>query len=258
MIGTGRAGLRRLAIAGVLATMTFSTSYAQSATGRGLAVRLVGVYDSESGAPIEGAKVRDVLTGLSVSTTRTGTAYLLPADTATTLISITSAGYRPLMLILGNSPRDTTPLTVLMEPSGTVLPAVVSRAHKSGALGEDDDDVARLEHVGFYDRQHSSIAPSVSFVTAATLAHWNVHSLDELAAVSGRSLCTGNLYIDGAKVQVPSRKNADGPGTISLSFESPADEMVDIGDIAGIETYRDLEVPAEYGWGGCVSLIWTK
>src|SRR5579863_9683218 len=49
--------------------------------------RVVGVFDQESGLPIEGVEVRDVLTGFSAKTTETGTVSLFFVDTAGSFIS---------------------------------------------------------------------------------------------------------------------------------------------------------------------------
>ena len=48
--------------------------------------RIVGVFDQTSGDPIEGARVRDMLTGTSALTTKTGTVSLSFVDTAGTLL----------------------------------------------------------------------------------------------------------------------------------------------------------------------------
>ena len=77
-------------------------------------LRLVGVSDVDSGAPVEGADIVDVRTGTRMTTTSTGTAHLgfLPDGGGT--VRVVRAGYQTLELEVKISPADTLPITLLM------------------------------------------------------------------------------------------------------------------------------------------------
>ncbi len=77
-------------------------------------LRLVGVYDEESGAPLAGVDVVDVRTGSRTTTTTTGTATLAHLPEGGGTVRLVRAGYRTLELPVAISPADTLPLTLLL------------------------------------------------------------------------------------------------------------------------------------------------
>ncbi|MDE3151211.1 MAG: hypothetical protein KGL93_03090 [Gemmatimonadota bacterium] len=223
--------------------------------------RLLGVFDAETGDPLSGVHVLHVSNGLSVETTTSGTVSLFFVDSMGGLLRITKLGYAPRMLVVQNSARDTVPLTIVLWPQGQALPTVVSRGRRPLTPRGPADTVQRLDNVGFYDRRYTTGAPSASFITAKQLD--GVRTLDDLQRISGRPICTGNIYVDGIRVSVPSRNW--GHGRISQSVTSPLDMIVPIGQVAGVEMYNGADAPEEYSATeangamlGCVTLIWTK
>ena len=223
--------------------------------------RLLGVFDAETGEPLSGVRVLNVSNGLSVETTVSGTVSLFFVDTAGGLLRITKLGYVPQLLVVANSPRDTVPLTVVLSRQGQLLPTVVSRGRRQLTPRGPADTVRRLDDVGFYDRRYTTGAPSASFITAKQLN--GVRTLDDLPRISGRPICSGNIYVDGIRVSVPSR--VLGRGRVSQTMTSPLDMIVPIDQIAGVEMYNGADAPEEYGATaahgamlGCVTLIWTK
>lgn len=223
--------------------------------------RVVGVFDETSGDPIAGAQVLNMANGLSVLTSGTGTLSLFFVDTAGGLIRITKPGYVPTLQVVANSPRDTVPLTITLARAGHELRTVVTRGARNLTPRGLADTVRRLDDVGFYDRRYTTGAPSASFITAKQLGA--MRTLDDLQRISGRPICTGNIYVDGVRVSVPSRNW--GHGRISLSTTSPLDMIIPIGQIAGVEMYNGADAPEEFGATeangamlGCVTLIWTK
>jgi hypothetical protein len=122
-------------------------------------------------------------------------------DTAGGLIRVTRLGYQPALLAVGNSPRDTEPLTITLARAGQTLATVVTHATRHATPRGPADTVRRLEDVGFYDRRTTTGAPSNAFVTAEKLDR--MFTLDDLAknlaTASGRGICAENLYIDGGR-----------------------------------------------------------
>ena len=77
-------------------------------------VRILGVFDNESGESIEGAEVVDVVTGTTALTTKTGTVSLAFLPEGGSEVLVKKAGYKPLMIEVLISPRDTVPITLTM------------------------------------------------------------------------------------------------------------------------------------------------
>jgi hypothetical protein len=226
--------------------------------------RVVGVYDEATALPIAGAEVRDLSTGLSALTTATGTVSLFFVDTSGAFIRIRKLGYDPLILPIGNSMRDTTPVTITLAVTGQMLPAVTTTAHKTFTPRGPADSVRRLELTGFYDRRLTTGAPSYAFITGEFLEKKNINLLADLKAFTGRDICASNLYIDGVHIAPITASTGMPPGRVARNLQKGlADQLLQPGAIAGIENYRTSEIPAEYNMTqksaqGCATLIWTK
>ena len=76
--------------------------------------RLLGVYDAESGAPLEGVAVMDVHTGARMNTSDTGTAHLAFLPDGGGTVRLSRPGYQPIELPVKISPTDTIPITLIM------------------------------------------------------------------------------------------------------------------------------------------------
>ena len=94
--------------------------------------RLLGVYDADTGQPIEGAEVVDVLSHASSLTSKTGTVALVFLPDSGSMIRIQKIGYQPTTMVAAISPADTVPITVIL----------VSR-RTSAADGGDEGDRAK-------------------------------------------------------------------------------------------------------------------
>jgi hypothetical protein len=88
--------------------------------------RILGVFNAQTGDPIEGASVTDILSGTSALTTITGTVSLAFLPDSGSIVRVQKIGYKPATAMVAISPKDTVPITVLLSPSTTTLPAVVT------------------------------------------------------------------------------------------------------------------------------------
>jgi hypothetical protein len=223
--------------------------------------RLVGVYDANSGQPLADVSITNVATGLSAKTTSTGTLSLFFVDTAGGMLRVRKVGYKPLTMLATNGSQDTTPLTVLLEPSSVQLGPVVTtaRAHRGPA-----DTVRALELNGFYDRRLTTGAPSSAFITSEKIER--LHLVSDVAELSGRQICLTNLYLDGVRITAPPANGGLGKGRVPNNlWRNPADFLVSPTEVMAIEMYHSGEAPAEYnstrppnGPDCGVTLLWTK
>ena len=140
---------RRLVVACMVVIASNIGAQATNTTYRN---RLLGVFDAQSGAPVDGAEVGDLLSKASALTTRTGTVALSFLPDGESLIRIRKLGYQPVTLPVAISPADTTPLTVLLKVSAQVLPTVVTKdsAPRHIAPGLQAFEERRRMNVGGY------------------------------------------------------------------------------------------------------------
>jgi hypothetical protein len=209
-------------------------------------VRILGTFDRDTGAPIEGAEVRDLRTGLSSLTTNSGTVALFLADSGGTMIQIRKLGYSPQLLPV--EARDTAAITVVMVRGTQILPTVRVSARQRG------DTIRTLERVGFYDRRTKLAVPSSAFVSAEKIE--KLTTLSDLRFLTGRDVCTSNIFVDGVRIQA-----IKGAG-----LKSNVLDFLGVTSIAGIEMYNGpAEIPIEFGMTQaagrlqyCATVVWTK
>jgi hypothetical protein len=77
-------------------------------------LRVLGVFDAESGEPIEGAFVTDISSGTKARTTKTGTVSLAFLPEGATPLRISKDGYEDLTLGVEITPDVLTPITLAM------------------------------------------------------------------------------------------------------------------------------------------------
>jgi hypothetical protein len=257
-----------LALAGVLPGGPARGLAQQPVNGIPVHTRVIGVFDSETGEPIDSVEVKDILTGLSALTTTTGT-VVLPMDTAGAFLRMRKLGYNMSTLLVANGDADTLPLTLVLDRVGQLLPTVITNAH--GVARGPADTVRKLDLTGFYDRRLQGAAPPNAYISEAQIEHWTPTLMSDLGALSGRPWiwdCT--IYIDGALAPVP--KPDLGPGRTARNLDTGINSMLDPSMVAGVEVYRAGEVPPRFnatsvGAGamsttaehdGCVTLVWTR
>src|SRR5665647_2185840 len=103
--------MKRLIIAAVLSLVAIQCEAQTGAPGAAETAqipryrfRVLGLFDDQSGLPVEGADVIDVLSGNSVKTTSTGTASLLFLPEGGGLIRIRKIGYKLQTLMVSIAP----------------------------------------------------------------------------------------------------------------------------------------------------------
>jgi hypothetical protein len=235
--------------------------------------RILGVFDALTALPLEGADVVDMMSGTTAVTTTTGTVTLGFLPDGFALLRVRKIGFEATTVPVVISASDTAPITVLLMRVGQILPGVEATTVRAPA-----DTVRQLIANGFYARKRTSGAPSEAFVTSEQLS--KAGSLRDLRSLSGRALCTTNLYIDGNRVDSASAAPPPAPGgtrrgrgadTLPPTMRPPAgsrqspDQTLGIELIAGVETYHGSEIPPQFAGPqrsttgqACASLIWTK
>ena len=263
-----RARLLLLALAGIALGGPARALAQNQVSGIPVRTRVIGIFDSETGEPIDSAEVKDILTGLSALTTNTGT-VALPMDTAGAFLRVRKLGYNMSTVLIPNGAADTLPVTLLLDRVGQMLPTVVTKAN--GVARGPADTVHKLDLTGFYDRRRQGSAPPNAYISEAQIDHWAPTLMSDLGALSGRPWmwdCT--IYIDGALTPVP--KPNLGPGRTARNLDTGINSMLDPSMVAGVEVYRAGEVPPRFnatlsGSGamstgaehdGCVTLVWTR
>lgn len=214
------------------AQVNASAKTAADTTTRRVRIRILGVFDDETGEPIEGADVSDLVSGLTVRTTKTGTVPLYLGDTTTTLIRIKKLGYQQSLFTLRISPTDTIPVTTTLLRMGHMLSPVIVTATGSMKLPKDDT-IPELLRNGFYVREETSAAPRSAFVTGDKIRGTLLVSD---ARYFGRGICESNVYVDGMPFPVPKRTGR--------FLNEGIDQLISPYDVAGIETYEFGESPS--------------
>jgi hypothetical protein len=99
--------LARTLVFSLAGAASLASAQAPARMPRVRAGRLIGVYDAQSGVPLDDVTVTNAANGLSARTTSTGTLSLLFVDTTGGLLRLTRIGYQPLTLLVANSDADT-------------------------------------------------------------------------------------------------------------------------------------------------------
>jgi hypothetical protein len=233
--------------------------------------RILGVYDEQSGDPLEGVEVADVLNGNKALTTKTGTVSLMFLPDGGGFVRLRKIGYEVQTITVSISPADTNPLTVVLARATQLATVVVKdSAPKYISPGLRAFEARRKAGMG-----HFIAEEEMRKNEGHTLGDVIAMRMPGLMAVAGR----GN-----AKFLVSTRKrcagatlsNCSAPNCFVTVYENgvkiydvttsdrtliPDVERMSARDYAAAEFYAGGEVPPEYnGTGsGCgVLLLWTR
>ena len=232
--------------------------------------RLLGVYDAQTGEPVEGVEVGDILSKASATTSKTGTVSLFFLPDGGALVRLRKIGYETQTVAVSITPADTIPVTIILNHA-TALPAVVVKdsAPKFMTPGMRQFEEHRKQGFGhfltdsiFRKYESSSLANLLSSRMPGLITVNTPNNQKYLA--SGRKMCGGralsvcsgpsclvSVYQDGAKIF-----DASNPGSLKVDFEhlSPM-------DYDAAEFYQGAEVPSEYNSTGnsCgVLVLWSR
>ena len=237
-------------------------------------LRILGVFDEDTGQPVEGAEVMDVLSGVSALTTSTGTVSLGFLTAGGSLVRIRKVGYGAQTLTIPMSPADTAPITVTMKRA-TELPAVVTRDSAPSYLSPilQGFEERRRRHTAGYFIDEKTLrradgrplgnvllanAPGVTIKQMSGSASFLLKS--PRCSVGGQP----DVYIDGvALAHLPDPRWPSRNRNVADTREFPIDlSQFQVSDLAGVEYYpNNSNMPAQFSRtsAGCGALLlWTR
>jgi hypothetical protein len=232
-------------------------------------LRILGVFDEDTGEPLEGVQVRDALSGTFSLTTKTGTVSLAFLPDGGSLVQVRKVGYEPQLIPIAIDSIDTVPLTVVLQRVVELSPVTVTASapvYRSPALRGAQSRMNA--HAGGY------------FIDEAAMRKWDnstllnaiVAKLPGLMVTSGprgalnltssRSMCARAMsclspdcypavYIDG----VPFRDMSAPNGSTRVDFS-----RMTTSDYAMAEFYPGgASIPVEFSSNTCgVLLLWSR
>ena len=224
-------------------------------------LRILGVYDANSGQPVEGADVLDALNGVSARTTSTGTVALAFLPEGGGFVRVKKIGYEMQTMFVAIAPTDTLPITVVLKrvaelPEVKVIdsaPKYVAPAlrgfedrRRNAAAGQFiPEAVIRKEedrNVGSFLRAH---------LAGAVLADGRSGAVYILRSPRCGSGGSPAVYVDGVLL---SGENGRGSPVNLANFP--------LTDLAAVEYYANTATaPAEFSrtLGSCGALLlWTR
>jgi hypothetical protein len=221
------------------------------------------VYDEQSGDPIEGVEVMDVMSGTTAATARTGTVALAFLPDGGSLVRLRRVGYAPLTLPVAISPTDTAPFTILLRRSPQDLPTAVTR-HSAPRY------ISPGMH-GFEERKRAGLGGQ--FVDESTLRKMDGDSMSNVLRRFHGATLNGGRFVSTRKatsgpVFQAKRLGANGAvavyengvrraAPVSIDFSKIlVDDYAAVEFYAGAETYPVWISPTNNDCG--VLLLWTR
>ncbi len=259
-----KTGMRRIALVGTLlgalpigarAQQPARPDSVRAAMMPAYRYRVLGVYDEESGSPIEGVQVLDILNGNSVETTKTGTVTLAFLPDGGSLVRLRKVGYGVQTLTVPISPSDTAPLTIVMTKATQLSKVVVTDSsphyvspnlrgfeeRKARGFGHfiDEAELRKDDNHSMTDVLISHL-PGLMIVPAARGAQFIASSRKMCSGPAMRTCrqsdCYPTVYVDGVKAN------------LGMSPGMPPDwSKISPMEYAGVEYYAGgAAAPPEY------------
>jgi hypothetical protein len=235
--------------------------------------RILGVYDQDTGEPIEGVRVSDLLSGTYALTTKTGTVALSFLPGGGGFVRVQKIGYQVQTMFVAITPGDTAPLTIVL-PRLTELPGVVTTADSSHFLSPMLRAFEERRHAGaggyfigedvLRKYENSTVGNMVRRFPGTTLilgpeATW---LMPTARCNDGSHPGPPQVYLDGVAWTPPMRPDA--PRINRKDYEGTAFNLDEfqITELAGIEFYPDnavLPVAFTHNAQRCGALyLWTR
>ena len=237
-------------------------------------LRLMGVFDEDSGQPIEGVEVMDMATGMSALTSTTGTVSLsfLPADGGSVRIRKLGYGVQTMSV----SPADTNGITVTLKHVAE-LPAVVTRdsARRYISPGLRGFEERRKTHSAGYFIDEATLRKEdgrplgnvlVGRAPGATVKQASGSAMFLLKSPRCSNGGQPDVYVDGValahfydpRFPLPARlRKSDDPREYPIDLS-----QFQVSDLAAVEYYPDnANMPVQFSRtaAGCGALLlWTR
>jgi hypothetical protein len=249
--------------------------------------RLIGIYDSQSGDPVAGVRISDVLSGVSMVTSRTGTAALIFVPEGVRILRLQKLGYEVQTFPLSIIESDTSSLTMTMRRA-TELAAMITTDSASSFGGAVSARLQawerrRKSHNGGYfvgaDVLRKADGQAIATVLTAQLPGLALDRrfgnktmvVQSPRCMDGTKSGPPAVYLDGVAFTEDvvegqrARRTSVAASTSSLgtSSEPPVDiQRVSVEEIAAVEWYPDNsllppDVPHNSGRCGAL-LLWTR
>jgi len=233
--------------------------------------RLVGIYDAQSGEPVPGVRVTDVLSGTSMATSRTGSVVLVFVPEGVRLLRLQKLGYEVQTLPVSIIETDTASLTIMLRRV-TELPAVVTRDSAPAAISAKmrGFEARRTMHAGGYYITEDVLRRGDGKLLANLLtANLPGLALDRRSGnkamvvksprcLDGTSAGPPAVYLDGVAI------TSDAVEERRLKTTQPPVDIqaYQVDDLAAVEWYPDntlmpVDVPHDSKRCGAL-LLWTR
>jgi hypothetical protein len=193
-------------------------------------LRVLGVFDADSGEPLEGVEVTDALSGMKALTTNTGTVSLLFLPEGGSLVRLRKIGYEIQTMPVSISPADTQPITAVLKRT-VILPTVqvkdvAPERHLPPLLQrfEDHRKMAMGEFITEAEFKKNDNTTLAAFLGSRLSGLEIINLSSRSFLVSSRTPCKGGagggckspdcfvaVYIDGVRVFDPTMPAATVP-----------------------------------------------
>jgi hypothetical protein len=223
-------------------------------------LRVLGVFDNQSGEPVEGAEVIDLLGKVTARTTATGTVTLSYLPEGETLLRIRKVGFEVSTMLVSISPDDTVPLTVLLKRSSQLLPTVFTT----------DSSVTTRLSPGLREFEMRRARGGGYFITEAELRKNDTKMMTSIVrTVAGvKVLCnrSGSSCIPASPRQGGRNALTNGGCPLEIYTDGVLGvennlERMRVDQYAAVEVYSAAQAPLQYSKTGSncgVMLLWTR
>ena len=237
--------------------------------------RIIGVFDTKTGAPLQGVQVRDAFSGTFAVTTVTGTVRLayLTFRGAAALVDLRKLGYQAKQIVV--TAADSTPITETMDPIVALAPVVTTEKYRidrdagtwEGLLDRcESKSVTCIGPVELEKRLSANLADVLIHADGITIGSCgggprNSSRSGQCGKIAMRpttvppSYCQPTFFVDGHEW------NSRGGAPADLAPGRPAEAPYTPSNVKAIEVYpsdkpRPLRFQGDPTCGAVV--IWTK